>query len=127
MRLMLTRLTIFLCALLFSPFVVLAEGTPGSCQGVFALTNARLVSVTNGIIESGVIVIEGDRITAMGPSFSIPEGAEIIDVGGKSVYPGMIDSGTQLGLVEVSSVPETVDAREVGDVTRSEERRGGKG
>ena len=117
MRLILTRLTIFLCALLFTPLVVLGDGTPGARQGAFAITNARLVTVTNGIVENGTIVIQGDRITAMGPSVSIPEDAEIIDVGGKSIYPGMIDSGTQLGLVEVSSVPETVDSREVGDVT----------
>lgn len=114
---MITRLSIFLCALLFTPFPVLGDGTPGARQGVFALTNARLVTVTNGVIENGTLVIDGDRIVAIGSSVPIPDGAEIIDLTGRSVYPGMIDSGTRLGLAEVSSVPETVDFREVGDVT----------
>ena len=43
--------------------------------------------------------------------------AAIINCDGLTVYPGMIASGTTLGLVEVSAVPRTVDSREVGDIT----------
>jgi imidazolonepropionase-like amidohydrolase len=41
----------------------------------------------------------------------------VIDCTGKFIYPGMIDSGTRLGIVEVSSLPETVDYAEIGNVT----------
>jgi imidazolonepropionase-like amidohydrolase len=44
-----------------------------------------------------------------------PQGATIIDATGLYVYPGMIDSGTQLGLTEIGSVPGSTDTREIGD------------
>ncbi len=86
-------------------------------QGTYAITNARIETVSNGTIERGTVVIQGDRITAVGENVSIPEGATVIDANGMHVYPGMIDSGTQLGLVEVGSVDETNDTNEVGDIT----------
>ena len=86
-------------------------------QGTYAITNARIETVSDGTIENGTIVIEGDRIIAVGKNVTIPAGAEIIDGTGLHVYPGMIDSGTSLGLTEVGSVAETNDTDEIGDVT----------
>ncbi len=86
-------------------------------QGTFAITNAHIETVSDGIIENGTVVIEGDRIIAVGANVDIPAGAEIIDGNGLRVYPGMIDSGTALGLQEVGSVAETNDTNEVGEVT----------
>ncbi|MEM1096345.1 MAG: amidohydrolase family protein [Bacteroidota bacterium] len=86
-------------------------------RGTYALTNARIVTVTNGTIENGTLIIEGDRITALGANVAIPAGAEVMDLSGQSVYPGMIDSGTRLGLSEVSSVDLTEDYDELGDLT----------
>jgi len=86
-------------------------------QGTYAITNATIATVANGTIDNGTVVIEGDRIIAVGASVSIPEGAQVIDGSGLRIYPGMIDSGTQLGLTEISSVAETNDTNEIGDVT----------
>ena len=86
-------------------------------QGTYAITNARIETVSDGTIENGTIVIQGDRIIAVGKNVTIPEGAEVIDGTGLHVYPGMIDSGTSLGLTEVGSVAETNDTNEIGDVT----------
>jgi len=86
-------------------------------QGTYAITNAKIETVANGTIERGTIVIEGDRIVAVGTNVTIPAGAEIIDAAGMEVYPGMIDSGTSLGLSEVGSVAETNDTNEIGDIT----------
>jgi imidazolonepropionase-like amidohydrolase len=44
-----------------------------------------------------------------------PQGATVIDATGLFVYPGMIDSGTELGLTEIGSVPGSTDTREIGD------------
>ena len=84
--------------------------------GKFLLQNATVVTITNDVLENTSVLIEDGKIKEVGASLSA-DGAEIIDCSGKFIYPGMIDGGTQLGLVEVSSVPETVDYAEVGDFT----------
>ncbi|MEQ9266704.1 MAG: amidohydrolase family protein [Balneolaceae bacterium] len=83
----------------------------------FALTNAKIYTVTNGVIENGTIVINNGIIEAVGANVSIPADAEVFDYEGREIYPGMIDSGTQLGLNEISSIAEARDFREFGDVT----------
>ncbi len=90
---------------------------PKARQGTFAVTNARIETVTHGTIENGTIVIRGDRIEAVGADVAVPAGAEVIDGTGLTVYPGLIDAGTTLGLTEIGAVDETNDSREVGDLT----------
>lgn len=92
-----------------------AQPLQKSMQGPFVLTNATLVTVTNGTMQ-GSLVIEGDRITDMGEEVDIPAGATTIDCRGLTIYPGMIDGGTHLGLSEVGSISLTQDYRELGDV-----------
>ena len=85
--------------------------------GTFAITNARIVTVSGAVIENGTVVISNGKISAVGATAAIPAGAEKIDAKGLSVYPGMIDAGTNLGLVEIGQgVPGSVDAAETGDV-----------
>ena len=81
----------------------------------YAIRNARVVTVTGPIIEKGTVVIAAGKIAAVGESVSIPSGAKVIDGTGLSVYPGMMDAGTVLGLTEVSSIAGTVDTSEIGD------------
>lgn len=92
------------------------QKTPGR-QGTFAITNARIVTVTNGTIESGTVLVRDDTIAAVGATVSVPDDAEEVDASGHHVYPGLIDGGTQLGLVEVGSLDETQDDSEIGDLT----------
>lgn len=81
----------------------------------YAIRNARIVTVTGATVENGTVVISNGKIAAVGANVSVPPGAKIIDASGLSVYPGMIDSGTEIGLTEISSVPATVDTSEIGD------------
>ncbi|WP_420575270.1 amidohydrolase family protein [Ekhidna sp.] len=89
---------------------------PSAETGTFALTNAKIETITNGTIENGTLVIADGKITDVGTSVSIPQGVKTIDCTGMTIYPGMIDGGTQIGLVEVSSDPRTRDNNEIGDV-----------
>lgn len=59
------------------------------------------------VIRDGTIVIEGNRITAIGPGFSIPDipGAKIIDATGKIVMPGMVSCHNHLYSAVVRSIP----------------------
>jgi imidazolonepropionase-like amidohydrolase len=98
-------------------------GAGGGVRGVsaqtrnetYAIRNARVVTVTGPIIENGTVVISNGRITAVGANAAVPPGAKVIDGSGLSVYPGMFDAGTTLGLEEISSVAGSVDTAEIGD------------
>jgi imidazolonepropionase-like amidohydrolase len=81
----------------------------------YAIRNARIVTVSGPVIENGTVVISGGKITAVGTNVSVPSGAKTIDGSGLSVYPGMIDSGTQIGLTEIGSVSGSVDTGEIGE------------
>jgi len=116
-------------ALVFLLFVITPSvfaqqiGYPTAQQGVlpprgtFVIRNARIVTVSGADIENGSILIRDGKIEAVGPSINAPAGAQQIDGKGLSVYPGMIDAGTSMGLVEVpQGANGTVDTSEVGDL-----------
>lgn len=89
---------------------------PKGKTGTFVLTNATIETITNGTIENGTLVISDGKIADIGTNVSVPPGAETIDCSGLTVFPGLIDGGTQLGIVEVSSEARTRDNSEIGDI-----------
>lgn len=66
-----------------------------------AITNARILPVSGAAIERGTIVLRGGRIVALGASAQPPAGARVIDATGRIVTPGLIESATQIGIVEI--------------------------
>lgn len=81
----------------------------------FALTNAT-VHIGNGqVIENGMVVVSGGKIVDVRPNAAIAD-VKIYDCKGKHIYPGLILSSSNLGLVEVGSVRATVDATELGEL-----------
>ena len=79
--------------------------------GTYAVTKANLHPVTGPDIKGGTIVVANGKIAAIGGSdLAIPAGAKILDADGLDVWPGMIDSGSQLGLFEIGSLQETLDS-----------------
>ena len=83
----------------------------------YFIRGARIVTVSGADIENGSIVVSGGRISAVGASVSAPAGAQEIDARGLTVFPGMIDLGTNMGLVEVSGgAPGSVDSQELGEI-----------
>jgi imidazolonepropionase-like amidohydrolase len=87
---------------------------PESTSGQYALVGATLHPVDAADIENGTLLIAGDRITAIGRDIAVPAEATPIDVRGLHIYPGLIDAGTTLGLVEIGKVGETHDYHESG-------------
>jgi imidazolonepropionase-like amidohydrolase len=89
----------------------------GFAQQPIVLKGGKLLTISRGVIENGVLVIQGGKITAVGPATSakIPKNAKIIDVTGMTVYPGLIDSETALGLTEISADKMTNDRVELSD------------
>ena len=83
--------------------------------GTFAIVGARVVPVSGPVIENGTVIIQGGRIAAVGAGVSVPSGAEKIDGKGLSIYPGMFDAATGLGLAEIGQgANATIDIAEVG-------------
>jgi len=81
-----------------------------------AITGAT-VHIGNGqVVNNATVVMVDGKITAVGSNVTIPTGAQRIDAQGKHVYPGLILSASNLGLVEISSVRATSDVREIGDL-----------
>jgi len=80
---------------------VAASAVGTSTGQAIAITNARILPVSGPAIERGTIVIRAGRIAAVGASVTVPAGARVIDAGGKTVTPGLIDSGVQTGVVEI--------------------------
>jgi imidazolonepropionase-like amidohydrolase len=79
-------------------------GTVGHADepGAFAIRNARIVPVAGPAIENGTVVVSGGLITAVGASAEVPAGAWVIDGKGLTVYPGLIDALTDLGLASAA-------------------------
>jgi imidazolonepropionase-like amidohydrolase len=70
---------------------------PQAKPEVLALRAARLLDgKSDAPIQNAVVIIEGSRIKAVGPNLPVPAGAEIVDLGGATLLPGLIDSHTHL-------------------------------
>src|SRR5262245_38675371 len=96
---------------LFHNSVVSAQ----QAANVFVIRNAKIVTVTGATIERGSVLIRDGRVAEVGARVAAPSNARVIDATGLSVYPGLIDCGTSLGLTEIGSIQETRDTTELGD------------
>jgi imidazolonepropionase-like amidohydrolase len=105
-------------AVLLLGLLTCALADQAATQGVERVTvirNATIVPVVGDTIRGGTVVIRGSRIESVGRDLPAPAGARVVDGSGLFLYPGMIDSGTELGLTEIQSVPGGNDTRELGD------------
>ncbi len=86
-------------------------------KGVMYVKNVT-IHVGNGtVIENGVIVVRDGKIEKVGKDIVVPADAtNVVDGQGKQVYPGLILPSSSLGLVEISSIRASNDAREIGDM-----------
>jgi imidazolonepropionase-like amidohydrolase len=82
-----------------------------------ALRGGRLLTISHGTIENGMLVIENGKIAAIGTANSVrlPKGARVVDTSGMTIYPGLIDSETALGLTEISAEQMTNDLVETSE------------
>jgi hypothetical protein len=93
------RLLLFAAAAMGSVFgsQVLAQS--------YAITNARIVTVSGAPIEKGTIVVRNGLIEAVGAQVQPPADAQVFDGTGLTVYPGLVDSFTNLGLTPPRPAP----------------------
>lgn len=88
-------------------------------KGSYYLTNAT-IHVGNGqVINKGSIKVTNGKIEAVGNNISVPADAVVTDLQGQDLYPGLILPNSSLGLIEISAVRATQDAREIGELNPS--------
>ena len=72
-----------------------------------ALTHATVITMEGDtVVEDATVLIEGDRIAAVGPEVTIPEDAQVLDVKGKTIIPGLIDVHAHLHYGSKDITPE---------------------
>jgi imidazolonepropionase-like amidohydrolase len=65
---------------------------------MIAIRGGKVVTITDGTIEGGTVLIEGGKIKAVGRDVAVPAGAEVVDAAGKWVMPGLIDAHSHISL-----------------------------
>jgi imidazolonepropionase-like amidohydrolase len=84
-----------LASLLLSPLL----GRPAVAQrDTWALTNARIVPLSGPAIPRGTVVVRDGLIAAVGAGVAVPPDARVLDLAGKTIYPGLIDLASTVGL-----------------------------
>ncbi len=109
-----TLLTRVLTTLAVAYFCFAAIATAQTPSTNYAITHAKIFTLTGPPIDDGILVIRDGKIAAVGSNVDIPSGAQLIDGKGLQVYPGLFDPVTQMGLSEISAVSATVDTSETG-------------
>jgi imidazolonepropionase-like amidohydrolase len=86
-----------------------------SAIDTYAITNARIVTVSGPVIERGTVVIRNGLISAVGANLSAPADARVIDGTGLTVYPGLIDSSSSLAIPQPSPTPRATGTPSAGE------------
>lgn len=89
---------------------------------MIALTNGKLYTMEDGIVEQGTILLDGTKIVAVGVDVAIPAEAQVIDVEGRIVTPGFIDAHTHMGIDEEIHQPIGDDCNEMTEPNTAELR-----
>ena len=82
---------------------------------MIAIINDKVLTITHGNFDPGMVLVEGGRIIAVGQDLIIPEDAEIYDATGKVVMPGLIDAHCHVGLFADGVGWEYSDGNEMTD------------
>ena len=79
------------------------------------IRGADVYPVTSAPVKGVSILVLDGKIAEIGAKIALPKGVRLVDARGLRVYPGMIDSATQLGLSEIPAIRETVDTGDLGE------------
>jgi imidazolonepropionase-like amidohydrolase len=88
-----------------------AQGAGGqTANRVIALRGATILTVTKGTIPNGTIVLRDGKIAALGANVSVPAGAEVVDVSGRFITPGLIDAHSHIAADAINEGGTTVSS-----------------
>jgi imidazolonepropionase-like amidohydrolase len=113
-----SRFVLLLLPVLLLTHISAARAQDAASPHVIVLRAARLLDVENGrIVRPGEVLINGERIAAVGQNVKHPAGAEVIDLGDRTLLPGMIDAHIHLflhpGAEDLQTVQESIPQRTI--------------
>src|SRR5690606_6692163 len=96
--------------------VTIAVAVPARGQDLF-ISNATVLTVTNGTIENGDVLVRNGKIAEVGVDLRAPRGIPTIDASGMYLMPGIIDAHSHIALSSINewTAPATPEVS-VGDV-----------
>ena len=116
-----------LCALLGAMVAIclFVTASPAFAQGgepqYFAIRGAKVVPVSGPAMEDATVVVARGVILAVGKDAAIPADAWVIEGKGLTIYPGLVDALTDVGLVTAAPAPSSENAAAAGPARRAEE------
>ncbi len=81
------------------------NGTTNKNHNTYAFTNATIVINADETIANATLLIKEGIIIGVGTKVSVPKGAVVYDLKGKSIYPALIDAYTSYGMADVKPIP----------------------
>jgi imidazolonepropionase-like amidohydrolase len=96
----------------FSIALCLGSAVMAAGQQSLVIKAGKIWTAAGDTVTDGTVVVERDKIHAVGTGISTPEGAKVLDLGGKHVMPGLVDAHCHLGLSLdiLGEIEETVAA-----------------
>src|SRR4051812_37597077 len=85
-------------------------------QRPILLRGGMVVPVSGPVLEKADVLLVEGKIAEIAATIAPPAGAEVLELKGQRVYPGLVAAVTHLGLVEISGAKQTVDAAEIGQI-----------
>ena len=103
--------------LLATTGLLASDQIPGGPQKrPIILRNATVHTVSGETVQNGCVLFKDGKITEIGVSLSFPADAEAIDAKGQHVYPGLMESYSNIGLIEIDSIRASNDTTEIGSL-----------
>ena len=103
----------FMAAVAVSASTVLPAKRPA---GPVLLRGGEVHTVTGAVLPKTDVLLADGKIAQIGPKLTAPAGAEVVDVTGQRVYPGLIAANTTLGLEEIGAIRASLDSSEIGAI-----------
>ncbi len=92
-------LVVGLFAVAVTPVAGVATRSPQ--QDPLVIRNAHIYPVTSAPISNATLVVQGGQIVALGADVNIPQGATVLDAGGRTIMPGLVESHSHMGLKQL--------------------------
>jgi imidazolonepropionase-like amidohydrolase len=102
---------------LLSSGLTASDQIPGAPQKrPIIIRNATVHTVSGDTIQNGCVLFKDGKITEVGVNLSFPGDTDVIEGKGQHVYPGLMESYSSIGLVEIDSIRASIDSTEIGNL-----------